>query len=682
MRFLKDSRRLWVVYAALLATLAGIYFGGLRHHLLDTHDADTFRDNLAISQDFSYFFSSDKAQGSGRPLAELLKWLTYLVWGNDPGWFHLLVVALHTAASGPLAWTGHRLRLGLGLSLAGGLLFMVNTAHFRAVHHISALDYPLAQLCALGAVLCYLSYLQTRRRLWLVGSGARLLLGLASHLASLVVLPLCLFLSWQRRQSLKATLLPLLPVVAVLAPAVAALLAVHSGTTSTRLALDSYGQESFLSLLGGMGRGYLWLVGRLLSTAHWVPLPVYRQQSWELFLGLVVLVGPILLLTRPRSPAGLGSAWILLSLVPFVLVTEDALVHLPAGPSRYLYLATAGSSFFLAWLVLHLAERVRRWRPGLSGPVGVGLLLGLLASSYVALKESEALSLYTSGRHQISEGNLAEGVAQFRQTLTGSRDIIPVADTYLRRIMALPGLDEDPTPMLRQALEECPGVPSFHAMLGVMELERGEAPLDGQGRTRLASAHEYALANDMREIFADNTAGLYHNLGIAYARQQDYPRSIRAFRNALTWLPSKQKSRLALAQTHNLHAVGLVKEGRVAEAIDAARRSLAIDSTLVLTRLCLGWLLYQNREWEATVDQFLKVLDEGPNSRAHFSIGLAYLAQGRTRAAEAAYRRALALFGPDEARRIGAEQDVQNLMAWGIQPAAAQEILGLFAEAR
>ena len=64
----------WITFSLLAVVVAGICFGSLTEHLLDTHDVETFRDNLAISEDFSYFFSAKKQQPSGRPLAELIKW--------------------------------------------------------------------------------------------------------------------------------------------------------------------------------------------------------------------------------------------------------------------------------------------------------------------------------------------------------------------------------------------------------------------------------------------------------------------------------------------------------------------------------------------------------------------------------------------------------------------------------
>ena len=95
------------------------------------------------------------AQASGRPFAEAVKYLAVLGGGNHPGAVHLLVVAAHVLASLLWAWACRRLGLNLELSFLAGLLFLVNVTHFQVVHHISALDYPLALCWMLVSLGCF-----------------------------------------------------------------------------------------------------------------------------------------------------------------------------------------------------------------------------------------------------------------------------------------------------------------------------------------------------------------------------------------------------------------------------------------------------------------------------------------------------------------------------------------------
>ena len=72
---LKDRSSTWLLYIGLLCVVSAVCFGSLRHHYIYFHDDETFRDNVAISRDFSFFFSPEKEQFTGRPVAELAKWV-------------------------------------------------------------------------------------------------------------------------------------------------------------------------------------------------------------------------------------------------------------------------------------------------------------------------------------------------------------------------------------------------------------------------------------------------------------------------------------------------------------------------------------------------------------------------------------------------------------------------------
>ena len=170
-----------------------------------------------MAEDFSFFFSSEKQQPGGRPLAELIKLVGYLIWGNDPGSFHLLVVAIHTISALLLARLSWRQGMSLRMGFVGGLLFLVNVAHFRAVHWIAAIEFPLALSCGLGALLCYQNYLEDRRSRWLWGYYVGSVLSVSALSAMALLWPLCLYWSWLTGHGLRASLRPLLPLFPVVA---------------------------------------------------------------------------------------------------------------------------------------------------------------------------------------------------------------------------------------------------------------------------------------------------------------------------------------------------------------------------------------------------------------------------------------------------------------------------------
>ena len=98
-RIVSDRRLLWPGYVVVMCVVSALFFGSLKDHLLDVHDHETFQDNIAIGEDFSFFFSPEKQQPTGRPAADLVKYVAYEMGGNDPGFFHLLVAAVHTVAA-------------------------------------------------------------------------------------------------------------------------------------------------------------------------------------------------------------------------------------------------------------------------------------------------------------------------------------------------------------------------------------------------------------------------------------------------------------------------------------------------------------------------------------------------------------------------------------------------------
>ena len=152
---LAPERRLWLAYAGLLGLLAWFCFGDLRHHLIETHDGEHFRDNARISEDWTYFFSPDKAPASGRLLYEFVSYLAFMVWGAHPGLYHLLTVAWHAAVSLFFARCCKATGCNLELSLTAGLLFLVYVARFRGIHWLSSLNYAMALGFALLAVFCF-----------------------------------------------------------------------------------------------------------------------------------------------------------------------------------------------------------------------------------------------------------------------------------------------------------------------------------------------------------------------------------------------------------------------------------------------------------------------------------------------------------------------------------------------
>ena len=534
------DRRSWLIYVAFMATLTAVLFGSLRHHPLGIDDESTFRDNISISDNFWYFFQApeDKELGSGRPLAELTKWVVYAVGGNDPGVFHMLVVAIHALASILLAAVAARLGSNLETSFLGGMLFLANAAHFSAVHWISAMDYPLALLWGLAALACFGEHLKSSRIPCLVVFHVCLILGLLSHMAAAAVVPVCLYLSFLHGVRLRGSISRLVPATLMAAGISIASLSFTSEDTTTWLALDPELGESGAAL-GDLLRAALWLPGRLVSTAHWMPTPLHEQHGWELLLGAGSLAGMAWLIWKTPLPGSLWSIWTVCTLAPFVPVT---LVH--SGISRYIYLASAGSSMLLAWLLQRGSCWVAMRNKVVGSLIFPMIVLAVLLSSYVALKKTELVSLYRSGRYYFAAGDDRRAAQLIRQGLDGAGDLIPRDTAYIKLITLAVTSGEDYAGLLRDGLSAFPDDFNLKAVLAVTESLSEDAEIRTQGTQAIAELEQIA---DHHDRFAHVMAVTNHNMGHRYRVLNQNDLAIQAFERSLSYEPARINSAQGLA---------------------------------------------------------------------------------------------------------------------------------------
>ncbi|MFT5089838.1 MAG: tetratricopeptide (TPR) repeat protein, partial [Planctomycetota bacterium] len=523
----------WWLYAALLAAATFLYFSSVAEHGIDDHDVETFRDNARISQDFSHLFSSDREQITGRPAADLGKWLASLVLGNSVAGYHLLVVFIHMLAALLLARLVDVLHEDRRWAFASGLLFLLNITHFQAVHHISAIDYPLALFWGLLGLLAFLRYDATGHRSDLVATYVFLALGTLTHMAAAALGPLCLLWSLQRGRDLRTALGRGVPLGLALVGLVLYGLAIMPTVTSTWTAIDHYGRAEvspFSSL-----RLLAWFGGRLLSTAHWVPpLAVYKQSPWEIYFGTATLTALVGVAWWHGQRTATWVIWIGLCLLPFLFIPEDLILEfLPDGPSRYLYLASAGSSVLIALGLVQLGRVVGRWNNAL---VSAGLVL-IFASSYLGIKRAEGFSHYTSGRHNIAANHFEEGTYRLRRAIREGGDTIPLEEAYFRLAIALPSIGEDPLPVLHEGLELFPNSLFLNLTMAIRESESSDGPMRQRGLDRMRRTRQRAEGKGDGPLFAYNAASVYHNMANHYLERGETALAIRTYNKALELVP-------------------------------------------------------------------------------------------------------------------------------------------------
>lgn len=618
---------MWISYGVILAVLSCICFGNVTSHLLDTHDDQTFRDNIAVSENFWFFFSTEKEHPSGRPVAELVKWIAYLLWGNDPFWFHFLVIVTHTLASYLVSRTAYNLGVPIEISFAGGLLFLSNVAHFQAVHHISALDYPLALTIGLVALQCYLRFLDNRKHTWLLLFYIMMASACLSHFSSAFLLPFCFCLAWQRGQDIKSILTHIVPLGFVILVTLVLVLAITTEAAATWVSIRLYEEANTLSLLNGWIRVFLWFLSRLLTTSHGIWTTVYTMQTWELYLGGLLLLAIAVVMWKVRGLVALWCIWTLLSLAPFVLLTEQAIADLPAGPSRYLYPASAGSSLLIAWGLRQISLCVKG--PG-NALFAAGMVL-LLISSFAGLRKTEALSLYTSGRFYAALGEDELCIDRFKSAIDRGSDVIDLENTYKRLLMQLFGSQQNFSPILDEALQQFPESWSLTTYRLVILAVQGNS--DAEHRLKniaVSSNHGYGKF----------LSSAYRNLGIRHYEGNDFDKAAKAFRLSLHHR-STQRTHQSLALT--LFKLGEIRqaEQKWEAAIDAYREALQANPEFAATYAKLGVLLRSLNRNEEAVTVYEKALEHLDMPVFYHNMAAAKLSQGDVKGAIDAYNRAI-----------------------------------------
>ena len=579
----------WPLFVAIACILSWINFASLGDHLLDAHDQQTFDDNIAIAKDFSFFFSPLKQQATGRPTAEFVKYVAYLAWGNDPRAFHLLSVGLHTASSLLLPLLFIRCGLPIYVSFLAGLLFLVRASHFQAVHHISVLDYPLALALSSLAILAYLKALSDRRLRYVAACIALLIAALGAHVLAIATVPFCLYLTWRN-----GTKLPLKWLVAAGLFGLAALWCVSVLTgrdTTTWAALRIHAEGDLLNLLTGSSRIFLWFLGRSVTTAHWLPVAIYDLQDWELIPGAIVFAYLLWNLHKNEGFLPPWSLWTIVTVVPFAFMTEGVIFQPPAGTSRYLYFAGAGMSVHIAWLLTHGISRMFSRNRIVGFGAASCAVTGTFASSYIALKQTEALSIYSSARSYIAQGDFETGSERLAFALEQNSSAVPTSDLYFHLANALPSQGRDPEPVLREGIARFPDHIWINLALALVEQESSDSSERQDGRRRMELVLIKADSAGLAGHFAHNLGSLLHNLGTASALNQDYEGAVRLFNRALLLDPEKQNTKRLLSNTHVMLGNQFARGLENSRAVESYRMALEVNPKNVIAKANLGRLV-------------------------------------------------------------------------------------------
>jgi tetratricopeptide (TPR) repeat protein len=324
------------------------------------------------------------------------------------------------------------------------------------------------------------------------------------------------------------------------------------------------------------------------------------------------------------------------------------------------------------------------------------------SSSYQAQNHAQAITLYESGKHAINRHNLDEGKRQLQRAIERRSDVIPLGDAFFQLVMIQLSKREDHRQVLRRGLEQVPGD------IYLIALDTAMRRLNGIDQAIYKPGAEYGAKADTALGF------IYQTLGYQAETDEQYARATKAYLAGLDCSFSDDRIRSYLLRAiHSWSRTGLpigdverqLLRARLTRGIPGAhsgyyarlgldlgawgltglsalayRRALEVDADNLIARTNLGWALYQQRSYSVAIDQFRRVLDLGPNSVAAFNLGLTHLADGDARHGEALYAEAVKQYGAAEARRIGAVEDLRQLVGRGGHPAAAKVLVTYWPE--
>ena len=538
----------WLLYAGVVALVAYGGFSSVGRLGLNTHALDIFSDNEALGEDLSLLFAGhgEKAFASGRPGADLARWVTYLIAGNDASSFHVSVAVGHAAASFLLALTAAHLAAPALVAQVAGLLFVASVAHSQAVHDMTAIDYPLALIWTSLALLCFARYESCRRGGWLAGFCFLYVLAVLTHPATVVLVLFPLFALWARRRLTLRYAALFIP--AAILGAAAAVLSTHwaEASSSQDLLFAEAAQQSLGSSIAGWFLSLWWLSSRFVTTAYWLAVPLYETQSWEFYLGFGVVVALVLTAVH-RGPYAIWAAWTLLFLAPFVVLPEEIVFGWPTGQSRYLYFAAGGSCLLLAALLHAGSLSLRRVYPRLGHVSLLATVAVLLLLGCIHLRKVESVTDYIGARYLFATGDEQSAVGYMRRAIDEGGDVIPIEDAHWRHATPTLGTAAGDS-LLRLAVERYPTSTDLNLMLGVVESTTPDSAIEQQGWRRLQLCHDLAAKGGLAENFVYQAGAAYLNMGLNFERGLDLERAAWAYRRSLRVREHNDKTMRALAR--------------------------------------------------------------------------------------------------------------------------------------
>ena len=500
---------------------------------------------------------------AGRPLASLSFALSYFAFGLDPRGWRAVNVALH-AACGLLLFGLIRRALARaaaaslvenarGLACAAALTWLVHPLATEAVAYVTQRTELLWSVAFLASLYAAERGFERERsglsgRVWLVGSGAAMWLGVGAKEVMAAGPPLLLLYdrafasesfgeAWRRHRALHA---------AAFASwlGLAALVATGARDATVGFALPISAASYVLTQLG--------VIAWYLRLALW-PAPLVIAHDWPVASGLgdvwpgIAIVVPLIVAAVwacVRKPQlGFLGAWFFVILAPTSSIVP-IVSEIAAERRMYLPLAAVTTGVVLGAHELLRARAPRALQVGLAS-AALFLLAALTALRLELYRSTSAL--WTQVLEIYPEHRLRGQI-----------------ENALGQELAREGQLADALPHFVRATELRPGVASHWSDLGRAQLMEGDLEA-----AAMAFGHAAELApDDPKEQF---------NLGLVFAKQSRWIDAERALDRALVLDPANDTARKTLARVLVRRGESLVMDGKLENAVPHFQRAVNLD---------------------------------------------------------------------------------------------------------
>lgn len=486
--------------------------------------------------------------------------------------------------------TLHREKVDLDLCFLTGLLFLVNVAHFRAVHWITSINYVLALIFILLVFICYRNFIKTHRTKWIIASIGALTLATLTHPAAMFVALFCSIVTWRENGSIKHALASSWPLLltAPMLVFIAHIISVHGQSEAALTAPD----------LTRIFTNLFWYLGRLVTTAHWISRDTTANiaHPWELGIGVCFLILLLIFYQKRLYPATYASIWIVLCILPFLNNPPE---RLAVGPSRHLYFASLGATFILAWALKTFIEiQNLRWSQKKRQGIFIALVFMITLSSILSLKKAEALSIYLT-----AISNKTEAPTLFERAIIQAPNIVPL-DAYTRIIQVGLTSGETYRHLLQPALQNNPNNAQLKMLWGVTSFAQPNPKEQIQGEEQIQEALKtMADPNPMRY----DIAVLIQNIAVYYNQKNDLDRAAQLYSKALSYYPNYP---LALFSLGDIYRVQNLNQ----KAIETYQKVIDLVPNHQQALQHLAELLFVTGQQQEALPIFIKAVETAPQN--------------------------------------------------------------------